>query len=187
MTLRRGFVAALCASGLTLSACGGDTSGRATPTGSPATTASSSAAAAELTDETLSALERGLRREIQAVKVAQQRSREAKTAQERGEAIQASFEDATMLQGAETAGMPIEQYRAVRHTVDQIFRTLDVQGKIDGPISMDLTRVDEAAKQRLLRDPFEDLSAASAASLRAHMDRLVPIWIDYVNLTAVAG
>ena len=35
--------------------------------------------------------------------------------------------------------------------------------------------------------PFSDLPASSAEALRKEMDRLVPAWIEYVNLTAVAG
>ena len=75
----------------------------------------------------------------------------------------------------------------MRETVTGIFQTLDFQGKIDGPLSMDLSRADAATKERLARDPFADLSSDSAAALRAQMDRLVPVWIDYVMLTAVAG
>jgi hypothetical protein len=120
----------------------------------------------------LHAYERGLRREIDAVRAAQERSSGAKTAQERGEAIQAAFEHATIPLGAEAAGLPVEQYRQLRQAVHRTFETLDFQGKIDGPLSM---------------DAFADLSPASAAALRAQMDRLVPAWIEYVNLTAVAG
>ena len=149
--------------------------------------ASSSTRGVELTADTLSAYERGLRKEIEAVRAAQQRSSSAKTPQERGEAIQASFEHATIPQGAEAAGLPVEQYRELRETINGIFQTLDFQGKIDGPLSMDLSRADDATKQRLARDPFADLSSGSAATLRAQMDRLVPVWIEYVNVTAVAG
>ncbi len=52
---------------------------------------------------------------------------------------------------------------------------------------MDLSRADAATKERLARDPFADLPPDSAVALRAQMDRLVPVWIDYVRLTAVAG
>ena len=143
--------------------------------------------ALELTSDTLSAYERGLKKEIEAVRAAQQRSGTATTAQERGEAIQASFEEATIPQGAAAAGLPVEEYRELRETVNGIFRTLDFQGQIDGPLSMDLSRADAATKERLARDPFADLSSESAAALRAQRDRLVPVWIEYVTLTAVAG
>ncbi|MCA1586919.1 MAG: hypothetical protein LC791_19825 [Acidobacteria bacterium] len=152
-----------------------------------ATAAPSVTRAFELTDHNLNAYERGLKKEIEAVRSAQERSRAATTARERGEAIQAAFEDATIVQGAAAAGLPIEQYRELRETIHGIFRTLDFQGKIDGPLSMDLSRADDATTKRLARDPFADLSSGSAAALRAQMDRLVPLWIEYVSLTAVAG
>jgi hypothetical protein len=152
-----------------------------------ATGTPSSTRALELTSDTLNAYERGLKKEIEAVRAAQQRSGTATTAQERGEAIQASFEEATIPQGAAAAGLPVEEYRALRETVNGIFRTLDFQGQIDGPLSMDLSRADAATKERLARDPFADLSSGSAAALRAQRDRLVPVWIEYVTLTAVAG
>ena len=147
----------------------------------------SSTHAIELTSGLLHAYERGLKKEVEAVRAAQQRSGTGTTAQERGEAIQASFEEATIPQGAVAAGLPVEEYRELRDTVNGIFRTLDFQGKIDGPLSMDLSRADAATKQRLGRDAFADLSSGSAAALRAQTDRLVPIWIEYVTLTAVAG
>jgi hypothetical protein len=170
-------------------ACGGteDTTG-ARPTAAGASAEPSGASPKiELNADMLTAYERGIRREAEAVRVAQRRSSEAKTPQERGEAIQASFEHATIPLGAEAAGLDVDRYRVLRESVNEIFRTLDIQGKIDGPISMDLSRVDEATKQRLARDPFGDLPAASAEALRSHMDRLVPVWIEYVNLTAVSG
>jgi hypothetical protein len=171
-------------------ACGGDTREGAEPGAADERAApetASSTDAAELTDDNLNAYRRGLEREIEAVREAQRRSSTAATPQERGEAIQASFDDATIPQGAEAAGLSVEEYRAIRETVNGTFRTLDFQGKIDGPLSMDLSRVDEETKVRLARDPFDALSSSSAAALRAQMDRLVPVWIEYVKLTAVAG
>jgi hypothetical protein len=140
-----------------------------------------------LTNDNLNAYERGMKKEIEAVRAAQQRSASAATAQERGEAIQAAFEHATIPQGAAAAGLSVDQYRALREAINGIFRTLDLQGTIDGPLSIDLSRADAATKERLARDPFADLSAASAAALRAQMDRLVSVWMEYVSMTAVAG
>ena len=141
----------------------------------------------ELNADMLAGLERGLRAEIEAVRVAQKRASEANTSAERGAAIQASFETNTAPIGAAAAGLAADRYSALRDVVTEVFRTLDMQGKIDGPLSIDLSRVDEATKQRLSRDPFETLSPASAQALRTHMDRLVPVWIEYVGLTAVSG
>jgi hypothetical protein len=140
-----------------------------------------------LTDSRLDAYERGLKREIEAVRAAQELSANAKTAEERGKAIQAAFEHVTIAQGAAAAGLPADEYGELREVVNGIFQTLDFQGKIDGPLSIDPTRVDAATKERLARDPLADLSPESAEVLRARMDRLVPVWIEYVNLTAVAG
>jgi hypothetical protein len=67
------------------------------------------------------------------------------------------------------------------------FRTLDFQGRIDGPMEMDMSRATAEQKTELARDAFEALPASSAAALRARMHRLVPVWIEYVKLTAVAG
>ena len=148
---------------------------------------SSPAATVDVTSGTLAAYERGMKKEIEAVRAAQQRAATAQNAQERGEAIQAAFEQATIPLGAAAAGLPVEEYRALRDTINGIFRTLDFQGKIDGPLSMDLSRADAATKARLERDAFADLSSDSAAALRGRMDQLVPLWIEYVSSTAVAG
>jgi hypothetical protein len=43
------------------------------------------------------------------------------------------------------------------------------------------------AQQRLAGDPFSNLCSGSAAALHARMDQLVPIWVEYVTLTAVTG
>jgi hypothetical protein len=172
----------------TLAGCGrGDDAEVTGRTPAPNAQARPAAPSVPITAESLAAYERGLKKEVEAVRAAQQRSSTAKTAQERGEAIQAAFETATIPLGAQAGNLPEQQYRQLREKVNDIFRTLDIQGKIDGPISMDLTRVDAATKERLSRDPFSDLSPDAAAELRKHMDRLVPIWIEYINLTAVAG
>jgi hypothetical protein len=140
-----------------------------------------------LTTEKLEAFERGLKKEIEAVRSAHELSRNAKTAEERGKAIEASFEHVTIPQGASAAGMPVRDYGDLREVVNGIFQTLDFQGKIDGPLSIDLSRVDAATKERLSRDPLAELPPQSADALRAHMGRLVPVWIEYMTLTAVAG
>ncbi len=71
--------------------------------------------------------------------------------------------------------------------VHDVLRTLDFQGKIDGPLSIDLARADEATKARVAGDAFAGLPAASAAALRAAIPRLTPAWVEYMTLTAVAG
>ena len=171
-----------------LSACandvGTDPPGPAVGGGLPPGAAASALA---LTEEDLAGYERGMRREIEAVREARQQAAAATDPQERGQAMQAQWETSTIPLGAEASGLGEERYRLVRSAVDEILQTLDFQGKIDGPLSMDLSRADSATRERLSRDPFNDLNAASADVLRAGMDTVAPVWIEYVSLTAVAG
>jgi hypothetical protein len=142
---------------------------------------------AAFTEADLDKLEGGLRTEIDAVKAAQQRAATAATAEERGQAIQAQWDTATIPLGAEASGLSPERYRDVRAAVNQVFTTLDFQGKIDGPMSIDLQRADAQTKARVSGDAFAELPAEAARALRARMDRLVPLWIEYTTLVAVAG
>jgi hypothetical protein len=139
------------------------------------------------TEADLDKFERGLRKEIEAFKAAQQRAASARTAQERGEAIQAQWETATIRAGAEASGLSQPRYRDVRDQVDRVFTTLDFQGKIDGPLSIDLERADPGTKARVSGDAFAELPPETAMALRARMDRLVPLWSEYKKLVAVAG
>ena len=143
--------------------------------------------AAELTPADLEAYAKGLARETELVRAAQERGRAATTPQERGDAQQAQWEDQTIPEGAKAAGLPVERYRAVRATVHRTFQYLDFQGKIDGPMQLDTANAPADMKARLARDPFDELTPASRSALQAMMDRLVPPWIEYVKLTAVAG
>jgi hypothetical protein len=184
------FVAMMCvAAGLAgVVACSGDTNdvSSAQPSATPAA-ASATPAGASFTAADLESYGRGMAREVAAVRDAEKAEAAATDAAARGRAMQMKWDTATIPQGAEAAGLPVERYREVREAVNEVFKTLDFQGKIDGPMQIDLSRVDEATKARIARDPFTDLSPESAAALRAAMDRLLPIWIEYVKLTAVAG
>jgi hypothetical protein len=144
-------------------------------------------AAAELTAADLDAYARGLARETELVRAAQERARTASTPQARGEAQQAQWEDQTIPEGAKAAGLSPDRYRAVRGTVHRTFQWLDFQGKIDGPMELDTAHASPDMKQQFARDPFAELSPDSRAALQAMMDRLVPSWVEYVKLTAVAG
>jgi hypothetical protein len=177
-------------------ACGSDTkttdqaAAGSPPAGGAAETpgtGASSAAAAELTAADLDAYARGLARETELVRTAQERARSATTPQARGEAQQAQWEDQTIPEGAKAAGISPERYRAVRTTVHRTFQWLDFQGKIDGPMQLDTAHATPEMKQQFTRDPFAELSPNSRAALQAMMDRLVPPWVEYVKLTAVAG
>ena len=149
--------------------------------------AGASEQAAELTPADLEAYAKGLARETELVRAAQERGRTAATPEARGEAQQAQWEDQTIPEGAKAAGLPVERYRAVRATVHRTFQWLDFQGKIDGPMQLDTANAPADMKARLARDPFDELTPASRSALQAMMDRLVPPWIEYVKLTAVAG
>ena len=154
--------------------------------GSPAAGAPTERAT-ELTATDLDAYAKGIARETELVRAAQERGRTATTPQARGEAEQATWEDQTIPEGAKAAGLSTERYRAVRSTVHDTFRWLDFQGKIEGPMELDTARATPDMKQRFGRDPFDALSSTSRAALKAQMNRLVPAWIEYVKLTAVAG
>ena len=167
-------------------ACGGNNAHEeASPTSAPA--GQDEAKQAAFTEADLDQFERGLRREIDAVKAAQAKAATATTAQERGEAIQAQWEMATIPLGAEASGLSEPRYRDVREGVNRVFTTLDFQGKIDGPLSIDLERADPAMKARVGGDAFAGLPPEAASALRARMDRLVPVWSEYMKLVAVAG
>jgi hypothetical protein len=176
----------------TVTACGSDdapagqSTGDATP---PASAASADAATTtrDLTAQDLDAYAKGLARETELVRAAQERARTATTPQERGDAQQAQWEDQTIPEGAKASGLDAERYRVVRNTVNTTFRWLDFQGKIDGPMQLDTTTAPPDMKAQLARDPFDALSPASRTELQAQMNRLVPAWIEYVKLTAVAG
>jgi hypothetical protein len=181
---------------LLAAACGkeaSDTGGQpADAAGAPAAASSSSdastqSAPAELTSANLDAYARGITKEIALVQAAQERARTATTPQARGEAMQAQWEDQTISGGAEAAGLSPDSYRQVRRTVHHVLQTLDFQGKIDGPMQMDTARATPEMKKQLASDPMSALSASSRAALEAQMNTLVPLWIQYVNLTAVAG
>jgi len=92
-----------------------------------------------------------------------------------------------MEQAAPVTGLSVERYRLVRETLKDLLTTLDFQGKIEGPMSLDTTRADAAAKARLASDPYTALDATSAAALKERMARIAPVWAEYVNLTAVGG
>ena len=135
----------------------------------------------------LDAYERGMRKEIELVKAAKVLGDNAKTPADRGAASQAAFESSTAPAAAEAIGAPIDRYQAMRRTVNRVFETLDFQGKIPGPMEIDTARASPEMKQRLAGDPFAELPPASAAALRARLDALSRLWIEYMNLVAVNG
>jgi hypothetical protein len=176
------------------SACGGGdsssgeaASGAAPSNGAEPAAAATAATTRDLTAEDLDAYAKGLARETELVRAAQERAQTATTPQARGEAQQAQWEDQTIPEGAKASGLAPERYRVVRNTINTTFQWLDFQGKIDGPMQLDTATAPPDMKARLARDPFEALSPASRTELQAQMNRLVPAWVEYVKLTAVAG
>ncbi len=183
---------------LVLQACsGGETSkngesASATTTASPAIQDDASSASAArgpltLTAADLDGFEKGFRREIELVRAAQDRASKATTPAERGEAIQASFEDRTMADAAPASGLSPERYRLVREAVYGVIETLDFQGNIEGPKQMDMTRADDATKARLSGDAYAVVDPAGAALLKSRLSTIVPVYVEYVNLTVVGG
>ena len=176
-----------------LGACGGEP--RATTSDSAGNVPPSAGAGAsttpdapfEFTDADLDAYEKGMRKEIELVHAAKARGDSAKTPEERGAASQAAFESSTAPAAAQAVGAPVDRYQATRRTVNRVFETLDFQGKIPGPMEMDTARASPEMKQRLSADPFAELAPASATALRARLDTLSKVWIEYMNLVAVAG
>ena len=172
------------------SAAGSDSAGTVPPsigTGATATAGSNTETAFAFTDADLDAYEKGLRKEIELVHAAKARGDSAKTPAERGAASQAAFETSTAPAAAQAVGAPVDRYQSTRRTVNRVFETLDFQGKIAGPMELDTARASPDMKQRLSSDPFAELSPSSAAALRARLEPLSRVWIEYVKLVAVSG
>jgi hypothetical protein len=174
-----------CSGGRSDAAPSGD-SARSVPsaTSSPAANAETPFA---FTDADLDAYEKGMRKEIELVKAAKARGDSAKTPEERGAASQAAFETTTAPAAAQAVGAPLDRYQATRRTVNRVFETLDFQGKIPGPMEIDTAHASPDMKKRLSGDPLQALPAASAAALRARLDALSRVWIEYTKLVAVNG
>ena len=181
---------------LLASACGGGgdqgegSAGAGAGSAAGSDAASGGAAAGQpfaFTEADLDAYERGLTKEIELVRAAQQRASGASTPQARSEAMQAQWKEQTMPEAARAIGVAPERYQQVRETVHEVLQTLDFQGKIDGPMQMDTAAATPEMRARLARDPLAELPPASAAALRARLDRLAPVFARYVRLTAVGG
>lgn len=174
-----------------LAGCGGegasDTSAATSAEAPQQGAAQPEAGAVEIGPAELEAYERGITGEIEAVRAAQQAYDTASTPGSRGALQQAQWETATIAQGARAAGLDESRYAAIRRTVHETLRTLDFQGKIPGPLSIDTTRADEATRARLRQDAYASLPPATAAAMRAREARLAALWGDYMRLVAVAG
>ena len=178
-------IAAACSGGS--DADTGSVSDSASGASSATATPTDGNAAFAFTDADLDAYERGLRKEIELVHAAKARGDSAKTPAERGAASQAAFETTTAPEAAKAIGASVERYEATRRTVNRVFQTLDFQGKIAGPMELDTANAPPEMKQRLTSDPFAELPPASADALRARMEALSRVWIEYIKLVAVSG
>jgi hypothetical protein len=130
---------------------------------------------------------KGITKEAQLVREGQVRAGKAVTAVERGNAIQSTFEENTMKNAVEASGLPLERYRLVRQTLSRLLTTLDFQGKIDGPQSVDTAHADADMTARLASDPYSALDSGSAELVKSKLSVIAPAWIDYITLTAVSG
>lgn len=179
-------VLAACSGGRSDATPSSDTTRAPAPPALSATTANTETPFA-FTDADLDAYEKGMRKEIELVKAARARGDSAKTPEERGAASQAAFETSTAPAAAQAIGAAVDRYQATRRTVNRVFETLDFQGKIPGPMEIDTARASPEMKKRLATDPLDALPAPSAAALRARLDALSKVWIEYMKLVAVNG
>jgi hypothetical protein len=182
----KSFIAAVT---MVLIGCSGSDSGKNVDSAAshPSTTATAQPSSASLTAADLDGFEKGLQEEIRLVKEGQEQARRATTAVARGNAIQSTFEENTMSKAVPVSGLTLERYRLVRQTLSRLLTTLDFQGKIDGPQSVDTAHADAEMKARLASDPYSALDPQSAELLKSRLDRIVPLWIEYINLTVVGG
>ncbi len=142
---------------------------------------------ATFTASDVDAYQKGFAREIELIRTAQQQARSSRGPDRFGGGMQAGDSPATIAEAAKAAGMTPARYRDVRDTINDVLRVLDVQGKIPGPMSMDLSQLSPEQRKKYERDPMADLSPESASALRSRLDKLAPLWADYINMTAVAG
>lgn len=165
-----------------------DTAATAAQTGTvPTVEAPAAGGVLTLTAADLDGFEKGLARELELVRAANARNMKATTPEEGTAAREAMLPEKTIAEAAPVTALSPERYRVVREKLHGILRTLDFQGKIDGPMSIDTTRASPGMRQMLASDPYAALDPAGAAALKARIDRIVPVWAEYVNLTAVAG
>jgi hypothetical protein len=177
-----------------LAACGGDgdardgdSSGAAVSASAATTDAAPPAGAVELTVGDVELYERGLQQEIELVRAAQTRGSGATTPEARSEAMQAQWKEQTMPAAARAIGADPARYAQVRERLHEVLRTLDFQGKIEGPMQLDTSRATPEMRARLASDPVAELPQPVGAALTARLDRLAPLFAQYVRLTAVGG
>ena len=88
---------------------------------------------------------------------------------------------------ARAIGADPVRYAQVRERLHDVLQTLDFQGKIDGPMQLDTARATPEMRARLARDPVAELPPSVGEAFTAMLDRLAPLFAQYVGLTAVGG
>lgn len=136
--------------------------------------------------EELEAYEKGIIAETELAIAAEGKAASAATPEARAEAGQGKWESATIPAAARAVGLSEGRYREVRGAINRAFENLDYQGKIDGPMDLDTMLASPPLKARLTADPFGHLTPSAAAGLKGRLDRLTPLWIKYVRLTAAS-
>jgi|CXWL01.1.fsa_nt_gi hypothetical protein len=136
--------------------------------------------------EELEAYEKGIVEETELVVAAEGKMASAATAEARAAAAQAQWDAATIPVAAKEVGLSEGRYREIRGAINRAFENLDYQGKIDGPMEMETMLASPPLKARLTADPFGHLTPSAAAGLKGRLDRLTPLWIKYVRLTAAS-
>ncbi|MGI8895597.1 MAG: hypothetical protein ACR2HE_08100 [Casimicrobiaceae bacterium] len=128
-----------------------------------------------------------LGKETEILRSGQERQRTASTPQQGLDAMQAMGEDARIPEAARAAGLSVDRYRAIRSAVMPILETMDFQGRMKGPMTMDTTRVGEDVKARLRGDAMASLPAESRDALTARLSRIEAIWGDFAVLRTQGG
>ena len=174
-----------------LVACGGNDAREGGPWTAAASASASDAAApggaVAITPADVEMYERGLQKEIELVRAAQARASSAATPAARSEAMQAQWKEQTMPEAARAIGADPARYAKVRERLHEVLQTLDFQGKIDGPMELDTARATPEMRARLASDPVAELPPAVAEAFNVMLDRLAPLFAQYVRLTAVGG
>jgi len=149
------------------------------PTAAAATGSESETQAVTLTDANLQAYARALRAQAEVIRRPGRGTHYGVTMSRHG----LNGEAGEVL---EAAGMTIDEYRQVHDLVDPVFTTLNFQGEIGPPRSINLEMAPEW-KEKLEGDPFATLTPESAAALRKNLDDVAEAWGEVVGLTAQHG
>lgn len=181
MRMRHHLVPALAALlGLfTATACSGPAPDAGKPESAAPAPGATQSQAITLTDANLAAYARALAKQAEII-------RRPGRGSHYGVRISAYDSDGESGEVLEAADMTVEEYQAVDALVIPVLTTLNFQGHIGPPRTIDVEAAPEW-KQRLDGDAFADLSPESAAALRRNLDTVAKPWGEIVGLTAQHG